>query len=358
MPQVAVIGAGIVGASVAYWLARGGADVTLLDASDPADGTTGRSFAWVNANNKTPRGYFDLNLAGMREHVALQRELGGEWLRRTGNTIVSKDGDALRRKVRRLSSWGYEARLLSGEELERVEPGVRLGDSFPDASAAHFPGESWADAPQAAGAIVSSAAELGAELRFGVEVVGVEAKATGLRVTFGDGKVFEADTLVNACGPDGAAVAGLLGRRLPLDVFPGLVVSVSAPEGALRGLLHTPEVNLRPDGPGRLAVHHDSVDGRLGRESPDALADELLERAEGLLPALEGSKVLEVRPGRRPVPGDGYPSVGAVAGVPGYYEAVTHSGVTLGPLIGRLLAEEILSGRVDPLLEPYRPDRF
>jgi glycine/D-amino acid oxidase-like deaminating enzyme len=50
--------------------------------------------------------------------------------------------------------------------------------------------------------------------------------------------------------------------------------------------------------------------------------------------------------------------VGGLSGIPGYYEAVTHSGVTLGPLVGRLLAREILAGDVDPLIAPFRPDRF
>ncbi len=58
------------------------------------------------------------------------------------------------------------------------------------------------------------------------------------------------------------------------------------------------------------------------------------------------------------MPEDGLPCVGAVAEIPGYYEAVTHSGVTLGPLLGRLLAREILAGEVDALISPFRPDRF
>ncbi|MGI8650508.1 MAG: NAD(P)/FAD-dependent oxidoreductase, partial [Rubrobacter sp.] len=86
--KVIVVGAGIIGASVAYHLAKNGAEVVLLDAADPASGTTSRSFAWVNANNKTPKSYFDLNVAGMKENEALQEELGGEWLHKTGNTIV------------------------------------------------------------------------------------------------------------------------------------------------------------------------------------------------------------------------------------------------------------------------------
>jgi glycine/D-amino acid oxidase-like deaminating enzyme len=47
-----------------------------------------------------------------------------------------------------------------------------------------------------------------------------------------------------------------------------------------------------------------------------------------------------------------------VASVPGYYEAVSHSGITLGPVIGRLLASEIISGEGDAMLADFRPDRF
>jgi glycine/D-amino acid oxidase-like deaminating enzyme len=68
--------------------------------------------------------------------------------------------------------------------------------------------------------------------------------------------------------------------------------------------------------------------------------------------------VVEARYGMRPVPADGHSCVGKVSAIPGYYEAVTHSGVTLGPLIGRLLAREILTSEVDPLIAPFRADRF
>ena len=75
-----------------------------------------------------------------------------------------------------------------------------------------------------------------------------------------------------------------------------------------------------------------------------------------------GAKGVDARPhavvGVRPVPKDGRSCVGAVSTVPGYYEAVTHSGVTLGPLIGRLLAQEILTGEVEALISPFHPDRF
>ena len=62
--------------------------------------------------------------------------------------------------------------------------------------------------------------------------------------------------------------------------------------------------------------------------------------------------------GVRPVPLDGFPVIGAVPGVMGVFAAIMHSGVTLGPLVGQLLAAEILQGANCALLQPFRPKRF
>ncbi len=62
--------------------------------------------------------------------------------------------------------------------------------------------------------------------------------------------------------------------------------------------------------------------------------------------------------GHRPVPEDGFPVVGRVDGIAGFYVAVMHSGITLAPAIGRFVADEIMTGRRDALLEPYGPDRI
>ena len=176
-----------------------------------------------------------------------------------------------------------------------------------------------------------------------------------------DGEAIHANSVVNAAGANAAYLAEMVGRKLPLDVFPGLLVRVAVPGEPLRHLMHTPRINVRPDGPGYVLLHHASVDERLtddfaGIEDP--LCAELLKRARRLLPALEVAEVVEARFGMRPVPADGHSCVGALSGFPGYYEAVTHSGVTLGPLIGRLLAREILTGEIDPLIAPFRADRF
>ena len=360
--KVAVIGAGIVGSSVAYRLSEGGAEVLLIDGAEPGSGTTSTSFAWINANNKLPRDYFELNVAGMGEHERLRDEIGGDWLYSTGNLIwaVGEEQENLEKRVERLRSWSYAAEMLPVCTVsEELEPDATFPDQ--DLQIAHFPEESWTDAPALTKTLVEAAGRNGAQKRFGNAVRRIEVEGEGVALRLEDGDDIYVDVVVNATGAKAASVAEMVGRELPLDVFPGLLVRVAVPGEPLRHLMHTPRINVRPDGPGYVLLHHDSVDERLTDDfagTEDPLCAELLERARLVLQALEEAEVVEARFGMRPVPADGYSCVGALSAIPGYYEAVTHSGVTLGPLIGRLLAREILIGEVDPLIAPFRADRF
>ena len=360
--KVAVVGAGIVGSSVAYRLSEEGTEVVLIDGAEPGSGTTSTSFAWVNANNKLPRDYFELNVAGMREHERLREEIGGGWLHPSGNLIWTSEEEQenLESRVERLCSWSYAAELLPASAVsERLEPGAVFPD--PDLRVAHFPEESWVDAPALTRTLVEAASRNGARTLVGKEVRGIEVGGDGVTLRRENGEAIRADAVVNATGARAASMAELVGRELPLDVFPGLLVRVAVSGEPLHHLMHTPRINVRPDGPGYVLLHHGSVDERLTDDfagTEDPLCAELLKRARLVLPALEEAEVVEARFGMRPVPADGHSCVGALSAIPGYYEAVTHSGVTLGPLIGCQLAREILTDEVDPLIAPFRPDRF
>lgn len=362
--RVAVIGAGIVGASVAFRLARGGARVWLIDGGRPGGGTTSASFAWVNANQKLPRDYFDLNHAGLEEHLRLREELGGApWLYPTGNLVWTTDKarqEGLEARVERLSSWGYAAEWRTAAEVNRyLEPNLKL--SSPDLPIAYFPEEAWVDAPQLAGALVRLATDGGAEVRFGAAVDSIQTRAGRVSgVHLDGGESIPVDTVVNAAGPGADRIAALLDLPLPMAPSRGLLARLAVEGDPLGRLAHGDRVNLRPDGSGHLLAHHESVDQKLrdGTDDPQSLGEELLGRAREILPALRNARVIETRIGVRSIPEDGRSCVGIVSAVPGYYEAVTHSGVTLGPLIGELLTKEILTGEVDPLISPFRPDRF
>ncbi|MGA7673219.1 MAG: FAD-dependent oxidoreductase [Nitrolancea sp.] len=363
MPKVAVIGAGVVGSSIAFRLAQAGADVVLIDRGRPASGTTGASFAWANANQKTPRPYFELNFEGMREHNRLTEDFGGSpWLHRTGNLIWSDEPAEIEARVQRLIDWGYAAEWRDARDvMQTLESNLRVPD--PSQRIAFFPEECWVDAPSLARALIERGKQHGLQTRFDAEVTGIEVGDAGVEsIQLAGSERIEVGAVVNAAGPTADKVAAFVGRSLPLAPTGGLLVRVGASPTPIGRLAHTPQVNIRPDGDGVVLLHHDSIDHQLGDRTSipaeDPLVTELLRRARLVLDGLDDAAVIDTRVGIRPYPQDGLTCAGAVSRIDGYYEAVTHSGVTLGPLLGRLMTRVVLEGQVDPLLGEFSPTRF
>lgn len=360
MQKIIVVGAGVVGSSVAFRLAQAGQAVTLIDRGGPGWGTTGSSFAWTNSNTKTPEDYFALNVAGMRAWGELRDELGAApWYSEGGNVgwAVGDDGGRQEAQVARLRSWDYPVAWLSRAEVAALEPALRVDADVEHA--VYFPAEAWVDGPAMARAMVAEAGKRGAGTRFGCQVTAVErdgGRVSGVRLA--DGERIPADLVVNCAGPAADVVARLAGRDLPLAPTRGLIVRASHASGQVRRIIHAPRVHLRPDGD-LLMLHHGDADAGVERgDSPAEWAVELLRRATDYVPALESARVSRWSVGTRPIPADGRTSAGLVSALPGYAEVVTHSGVTLGPLLAALVTRQIVAGETDPLLAPFSPDRF
>jgi glycine/D-amino acid oxidase-like deaminating enzyme len=200
-----------------------------------------------------------------------------------------------------------------------------------------------------------------AELRSGTAVCGIGTGADGSirTVALSDGSSLDVDIVVNAAGPSASHVAGLIARHLPMRREPGVVTRIACAQVPVHRAMHAPHIEIRPDGDASVVLHSREIDALIDTgEDPAELARLLHESARHVVPELANSRIAQTRVAHRPIPADGFPSVGAVPSVPGYYEAVSHSGITLGPVIGRLLASEILSGKRDEMLADFRPERF
>jgi glycine/D-amino acid oxidase-like deaminating enzyme len=363
--KVAVIGAGVIGAAVGWHLSRRGADVLFLDRGEPGAGVTDWTFSWVNASNKTQtRDYFDLSVAGMSAHYRLAAEIGaGGWWHPNGHLRWAGAGgtaEALQAKVSLLTSWGYDVTLWEAERVRRLlEPAVR----FPagDTPVAVYFREGWIGGRALTAALVGGALRRGARALFGTparDIVTARGRVTA--VVTGDKERHRVDAVVNAAGPDGDKIAALACRALPMRYEPGLVARLRCGSVPIQRVMHTPHIELRPDGHGQLVLHSREIDSRLAshEQFPPALTEDLHALALDVLPALTGSAIAGVRAMSRPIPADGFPSVGALDDIPGYYEAIAHSGITLAAIIGEALAQEITDGEINPLIRPYRPGRL
>ena len=362
--RIAVIGVGIVGASVGWNLSRHGAEVVFIDAGQPGEGVTDWSFSWVNASNKTVRrSYFDLNVAGMAAHRDLAAIIGPDaWWYPSGHLRWADDPAAQAKFLETaelLTAWGYRVETYTGAEVRsRLEPSLTMPDETP---VVFYPDEAWVHGRHLVRRLVGQAVASGAEIRSGnaVRDIGIGADGTVRTVALSDGSRLDVDIVVNAAGPNASHVAGLVARHLPMRREPGVITRVDCAQVPVHRVMHAPHIEIRPDGGGSVVLHSREIDALIDTgEDPGQLARLLHGLACHAVPGFGDARITRTRVVDRPIPADGFPSVGAVPSVPGYYEAVSHSGITLGPVIGRLLASEILGGKRDELLADFRPERF
>ncbi|NJQ00482.1 NAD(P)/FAD-dependent oxidoreductase [Streptomyces zingiberis] len=357
-----VVGAGIIGVSCSYRLARyGDVQVTLVDPSLPGGGTSSTGMAWLNASNKRPRDYFELNYAGVREYHRMKEELDLDWIHLSGSIASERYTPNLPSRLDELEGWGYPVERVRGKEIEeRFGIGIRVGD--PEELFAHYPAEGWIDVPGALSYMMAEAARGDFSYRFGCPVTSVERTPGAFRVTLGDGTQFLSDYVVNAAGPKADRVARMLGRHLPLAPTKGLTLRLHAPDTAIEKVVLSEAVDIRPDGPECFRIHNNAVDGLMAQgaatDRPELVA-ELFGRAVEVVPELKAARIVAEYFGIRPIPADSFSSIGEVAGLPGYIEAVTHSGVTMGPLVGGMVADLVRTGnRSELLTNRFSPSRF
>jgi glycine/D-amino acid oxidase-like deaminating enzyme len=363
--RIIVIGAGVMGASVAYRAAVAGASVTVLEAGRIGGGTSGISFAWTNSNGKTPRAYHDLNVAGMKAHAALAEEFGAApWWHGGGSVewVAPEERPEQQARVERLQAWGYAAEWITPQQLLELEPDVDPA-LIGDAPIAWFPGEGWLDPVVYAAAMLGFARSRGASVICGARVS--DAVLRGGRVTgvkIADGRLFEADMVVNCAGRWANDPVSDAGLHLPLAPTVGFLVFTPPVAARVGRVVRSPIIHARPDGAARLVLHWNPTDAAVAFEPrPSAATPEardLVQRARRLLPWIGDVEPEAVRMAIRPIPGDSFSAVGPVPRVEGYYLAITHSGVTMSPHLGAAVADEVVHGRQCPGLDNFRPARF
>jgi glycine/D-amino acid oxidase-like deaminating enzyme len=331
--DVVVVGAGIVGASVAYHAARAGASVTLIDAGRAGAGVTADSFAWIAASGMRTGPAAGLRATATQEYRRVEAELPGLPVIWSGSLSWRADGGA--------PEAGPGQEIVDAATVMRLEPNIRQ----PPEWAIWAPGDGAVDSVGVTERLVAGARDHGARVQLDTAVTAVRrdgaGQVAGVETAAGS---LDGSTVVLAAGVATAALAAPLGVGVPVEPSPAPLFRLRAPVGLVRTVVNTEDFDLRQVAADRLIAAADSPERTLAA-------------VRSTFRGADSVELLSTRLGARPMPVDGEPIVGPVTEVPGLYLAVMHAAVTLAPAMGRLIARELVGGTVEPALSGCRPDR-
>jgi glycine/D-amino acid oxidase-like deaminating enzyme len=365
-----------VGAACAYYAARAGLDVTVLERGSVAARTTGAGEGNLLLSDKEAGPELQLALRSSALWNELGEQLDGETfeLERKGGVVVAGTADgvtALRAFAAEQQALGVASEPLDQAQLREAEP--HLSTAF--VGGAFYPGDMQVQPMLAAARLLSAAREHGAVLRTGVEVTGSlqsGGRLSGLRTSSGP---VAADYVVNAAGTWGGQLSARLGAELPILPRRGFILVTEPLPRVVRHKVYSADyvANVASDNAGLelSPVVEGTRSGtvligasreRVGFDTTISIpvVRRLAAQAVALFPVLAGINLLRVYGGLRPYCPDHLPVIGPDPRLPGLLHACGHEGAGIGlsPATGELIADLITdqAPRVDP--KPFAPDRL
>jgi len=367
--EIVVVGAGIVGCSIAYELARRGASVVVIDDRAPGMGATQASAGilapFLEARDEGPLldltarslGLFDEFISRLRSDS--QNTVAYE---RNGTLDVALDADsiaALQRTHRRLTERGIESDLLDAARVRQCEPhlsGSAVGGLL-------IPSHGFVAASELTRALEAGARRCGAKFMNSGRVTRVTRDGNQLLCHVADSSVQSprGDSVVIAAGSwagdiqiDGVA------HSLPVRPVRGQLLHLRWQGQRLRRILWSERCYVVPWQDGTVLVGATEEDAGFDERTTLAGVQDLIDAACALLPHAWTASLLAAKVGLRPGTPDQIPIIGWSSIVPNLMYATGHfrNGILLAPLTSELVARAILDGGADPMLELTRPQRF
>lgn len=369
-----IIGAGVVGAACAYYAARAGLSVAVVDRGPVAGGTTGAGEGNLLVSDKEQGPELDLALLS----AALWRELAATLPQEIeyeakGGLVVAPDQaalKALRAFAEGQRAAGVEAVEAGPGDLPALEPHLAPGL----AGAFHYPQDAQVQPARAAARLLAAS---GAATYLGEEVTGFVRSGSGGAVcgVVTPRRRLLAPAVVNAAGTWAGAVARLAGTDLPVLPRRGFVLVTEPLPRVVRHKVYAADyiadvasgsaalqssavVEGTPAGPVLIGATRERV-GFDRSPSTEALR-RLAGQAAALFPVLGGVRVMRAYHGFRPYLPDHLPAIGPDPRLRGLLHACGHEGAGIGlaPATGVLVAAALTGARPPLATGPFRPDRF
>jgi sarcosine oxidase subunit beta len=354
--QITVIGAGVIGCSVAYHLARRGASVVVIDANGICTGTSSATLGLVWVQRKEPAEYMELNLLSSKLHAELANTFDEDIeLEQSGGLSSYLDEETYHKQLgamERLNAASkiHQARSLTPVEARELEPELSLDI----VGAIYSPLDGAVNPIKLVFNLARQARKLGASFFTHTPALQIDRNEAGVTGVDTPKGFIRAKVVVIAAGAGTSSLVKPLGLDIPMVFEKGqLLVTEALPQ-----LVKYPTGNTRQTRRGNILLGTTYEANQAERittiEGAHKVANDSLQR----YPGLKNVQIIRHFAGVRPLPKDGKPYLGTVRRVPGLYIANSHSGITLAPVHGKVISELILDGKTDVPLRLYRPERF
>ena len=363
-PDIIIVGGGIMGGSIAYHLARQGAEVTILEKESIGCEASGVATGMISVMSiDSPGPYLELAKASFNLYKTLAPELQEKsgvncyygnisWL---DLAFTEEEEESNRRDLDWKKSLVPQVTWVDGDYLNKIDP--RISDKA--RSGLYFEQLNQVDAYRLTLSYIGASEKLGVNVKYG-EVIGLQKDSksvTGVITTEG---VIPCSTVILAMGAWTQSAEAWIDFPIPIRPYKGQMIQLSAPGPPLGCNIHGGLSYVTPKLDGSiLAGSHDGFRG-YDKSISEEGTQEVLKGALKVCPAMEEAHIESVVTGLRPATPDEMPILGQVPTLEGAFVASGHKrkGITLAAITGELIADTVLGKKPRISLDPFSLSRF
>ena len=361
-PDVLIVGGGVIGLTTAYYLAREGVSVCLLDRSAP-----GTEASWAGAGIVPPgnpqgavSAYDRLRALSSEAFPALSADLrertgiDNGYRRCGGIEVFESEADAT---TRLWQTEGIESQPLSDAATQELEPFVRITSG----SAYFLPGMSQVRNPRHLRALIAACKSVRVHIEPNVSVVRWRTSGGSIHAAVAEnGTVYRAGKFLVASGAWSERLLAPLGFRPGVHPVRGQMVLFHSPAALLRRVIGFGKRYLVPREDGRVLVGStEEPEAGFEKKTTDAGVTGLRRFAEEVVPGLADAPVEKSWAGLRPGTPDGLPFLGPLPGWDNAWVATGHyrAGIQLSPATARIMTHILTGQPASPEIDAFRVDR-
>lgn len=366
--DVVIVGGGVIGCAIAYYLRKSGVDVIVLE-----KGEIGTQASSAAAGLLAPLGslsgpgpFADLLLASWNMFPSLVAELENASdlhleYQQTGSLRIVRNPKTTSNLRKRMKEWqplGLEMHWLSGEETRQREP-LLASDVC---AAIYTPGEAQIKAPQLVKAFAQAAANSGATFYSQKEILGIARQDRRVTAVYtAQGETIACNHLVVASGAWSADCGIWLDTPLPVNPQRGQILTLKQPSPhPLQHLIFGEAVYLAPKKDDTIIVGATKEEVGFDKHITAGGIAWLLSTAIRLAPGLDGCTIDQVWAGLRPKTPDNLPILGKAPRWENVTLAVGHGsvGIMLSAITGKSIADLVVTGEAPEIIEAFSVERF